>query len=87
MSSAFKWKVDGLHTDLKKTSTKIVLDKSGTSLAEIISSVAYNYHIMLPEEAVHIPKNNLDQYYQGNYNYLAIYKSTLALGEKSWCLA
>jgi hypothetical protein len=77
-----KWKVDGLHKDIKITRTKIVIGKSGESLAEIIKDRGNTqYFIILPEDAVtHYPPS----VYDSNRDYIAIYRSSLAIGDKSW---
>ena len=78
---SFKYKIDGLHTDLFLTKTKIVIDPNGESLGELIRSAGYSFFIMLPEELIH---NNLPTVYDSNKKYIAIHRSNLALGDKSW---
>ena len=78
----FKYKVDGLHTDLKRTKAKIVIDSNGETLSELIKSNGNtSYFIMLPEELV---THCLPSVYDSNRYYISIYRSSLAFGDKSW---
>lgn len=80
---SLKWKVDGTHVveegRFKKNKIKLIIDNTGTNLAELICSSGYGFLLFFPEEMAATPKDE--------YKYLSIYKSQLILGERSWCLS